>query len=208
MKIKSSYKKIFQISLISIVLFIALKEFYSILINIDKRLLYLYADKLTLDKLLIVAALGIISYLPLSFYDLLVRKRVKINLSLSRLYKYSWIASSISNVVGLGGSSAIILKNHFYSNYTDDNKKLTKILSKIVVFNLSGFAMVCLVFSISNLIKGDFSGLTNIAAVIISLYIPIILAILIRNYFKSKDSGEFLFSINVCLISISECKII
>ena len=93
MKIKSSYKKIFQISLISIVLFIALKEFYSILINIDKRLLYLYADKLTLDKLLIVAALGIISYLPLSFYDLLVRKRVKINLSLSRLYKYSWIAS-------------------------------------------------------------------------------------------------------------------
>lgn len=204
MKIKSSHKKIFQISLISIVLFIALKEFYSILINIDKRLLYLYADKLTLDKLLIVAALGIISYLPLSFYDLLVRKRVKINLSLPRLYKYSWIASSISNVVGLGGSSAIILKNHFYSNYTDDNKKLTKILSKIVVFNLSGFAMVCLVFSISNLIKGDFSGLTNIAAVVISLYIPIILAILIRNYFKSKDSGEFLFSINVCLISISE----
>ncbi len=72
------------------------------------------------------------------------------------------------------------------------------------MFNLSGFAMVCLVFSISNLIKGNFSGLTNIAAVVISLYIPIILAILIRNYFKSKDSGEFLFSINVCLISISE----
>ncbi len=204
MKIKSSHKKIFQISLISIVLFIALKEFYSILINIDKKLFYLYADKLTFDKLLIVAALGIISYLPLSFYDLLVRKRVNINLKLPQLYKYSWIASSISNVVGLGGSSAIILKNYFYSNYTDDNKKLTKILSKIVVFNLSGFAMVCLVFSISNIIKGDFSGLTNIAALLISLYIPITLAILIRNYFKSKDSGEFFFSINVCLISISE----
>lgn len=204
MKIKSSHKKIFQISLISIVLFIALKEFYSILINIDKKLFYLYADKLTFDKLLIVAALGIISYLPLSFYDLLLRKRVNINLKLPQLYKYSWIASSISNVVGLGGSSAIILKNYFYSNYTDDNKKLTKILSKIVVFNLSGFAMVCLIFSISNIIKGDFSGLTNIAALLISLYIPITLAILIRNYFKSKDSGEFFFSINVCLISISE----
>ena len=149
MKIKSSYKKIFQISLISIILFIALKEFCSVLMNIDKELFYLYADKLTISKLLIVAALGIISYLPLSFYDLLLRKRVNINLKLPQLYKYSWIASSIANVVGLGGSTALILKNYFYSEHTDDKKKLTKTLSKIVVFNLSGFAMVCLVFSIS-----------------------------------------------------------
>lgn len=204
MKIKSSYKKIFQISLISIILFIALKEFCSVLMNIDKELFYLYADKLTISKLLIVAALGIISYLPLSFYDLLLRKRVNINLKLPQLYKYSWIASSIANVVGLGGSTALILKNYFYSEHTDDKKKLTKTLSKIVVFNLSGFAMVCLVFSISNIIKHDFSGLTNIAALIISFYIPVMLTILIRKYLKTKDSGEFLFSINTCLISISE----
>lgn len=203
-KIKSSYKKIFQILLISIILFIALKEFYSMLTTIDMNLFYIYADELTLSKLLIVLVLGLISYLPLSFYDLLLRKRVNINLKLTQLYKYSWIASSIANVVGLGGSTALILKSHFYSKYTDDKKKLTKILSKIVLFNLSGFAMVCFVFSISNILKGNFSGFTNIAAFIISLYIPVVLTILIRKYLRTKDSGEFLFSINICLISVSE----
>ena len=64
--------------------------------------------------------------------------------------------------------------------------------------------MVCFVFSISNILKGNFSGFTNIAAFIISLYIPVVLTILIRKYLKTKDSGEFLFSINICLISVSE----
>ena len=37
-----------------------------------------------------------------------------INLDNKKLYKYSWIASSVSSIVGFGGSSAIALKSHFW----------------------------------------------------------------------------------------------
>ena len=83
-------------------------------------------NKLTIVNLLIIAALGVISYIPLSFYDLVTRKSIPIDLPIGKVYKYSWIASSVSSIVGFGGSAAILIKNHFYKNYVKDKSELTK----------------------------------------------------------------------------------
>ena len=127
---------------------VCFKELYKIFIDIDISLFKKYADKLTIVNLLIIAALGVISYIPLSFYDLVTRKSIPIDLPIGKVYKYSWIASSVSSIVGFGGSAAILIKNHFYKSYVKDKSELTKENLKVVGLNLSGFSLICLIYSI------------------------------------------------------------
>ena len=114
MKINKKFVQMIQIPIIIVILFFACKELYTILISADKDLFYMYSDRLTILNLLIIALLGIISYIPLSFYDLILKNKIGINLSWKKVYKYSWIASSIASLVGFGGSAAILIKNYLY----------------------------------------------------------------------------------------------
>ena len=148
MKINKKLFKIIQSIIIVTIFFLAFKELYKIFVDIDINLFKKYADRLTLPNLLIIALLGIVSYMPLSFYDLITRKSIPIDLPTKKVYKYSWIATSISNIVGFGGSSAILIKNYFYKNHVDDQSKLTKENLKVVGLNLSGFSLICLIYSI------------------------------------------------------------
>ena len=110
MKINKKLFKIIQSIIIVTIFFLAFKELYKIFVDIDINLFKKYADRLTVPNLLIIALLGIVSYMPLSFYDLITRKSIPIDLPAKKVYKYSWIATSISNIVGFGGSSAIFIK--------------------------------------------------------------------------------------------------
>ena len=111
-KLNKKIVQMIQIPIIVVILFFALRELYNIFVDIDVNLFNIVTirDKLTVTNIMIIIVLGIISYLPLSFYDLAVKKKVQINLSTRKVYKCSWIASSISNLVGFGGSLAIFLK--------------------------------------------------------------------------------------------------
>lgn len=140
MKINKKLFKIIQSIIIVTIFFLAFKELYKIFVDIDINLFKKYADRLTVPNLLIIALLGIVSYMPLSFYDLITRKSIPIDLPVKKVYKYSWIATSISNIVGFGGSSAILIKNYFYKNHVGDQSKLTKENLKVVGLNLSGFS--------------------------------------------------------------------
>ncbi|MFR4766022.1 MAG: hypothetical protein ACLUAF_08715 [Paraclostridium sordellii] len=53
---------------------IVMKEFKNVFASFDMTILKRYADKLTISNLLIIAALGMISYLPLSFYDFILKR--------------------------------------------------------------------------------------------------------------------------------------
>lgn len=74
---------------------IVIKEFGSILKSFDVNLFLKYANELSFVNVLIILALGIISYIPLSFYDFVLKSRANINLPNKKLYKLSWIISSI-----------------------------------------------------------------------------------------------------------------
>ena len=105
MKLNKKVLKIVQNIIIVVIFFMALRELYKIFIDIDINLFNKYAHRLTLINILIIAVLGVISYMPLSFYDLVIRKRVPIDMSRRQLYKYSWIMCSSANFRSIYRSS-------------------------------------------------------------------------------------------------------
>lgn len=204
MKLNKKSLKIIQSITIITIFFLVFKEFYKIFVDIDIYLFNRYADKLTFTNIIIITVLGVLSYIPLSFYDLITRKSIPIDLPIRKLYKYSWIASSLSNLIGLGGSSAVLIKNYFYKNHVEDQSKLTKENLKVVWLNLSGFSLICLIYSIwcSFTIK-KFDTVFYVST-LIGLYI---LAILIYNtykFIKNKDKNTYKVTLKIMFISILE----
>ena len=203
-KLNKKIVQMIQIPIIVVILFFALRELYNIFVDIDVNLFNMYSDKLTVTNIMIIIVLGIISYLPLSFYDLIIKKKVQINLSTRKVYKYSWIASSISNLVGFGGSSAIFLKNHFYKKYVDDSSKLIKETSKVVGLNLSGFSLVCLIYSLWSLVNGRSFDYVFFISALIGLYIPIIFIGATYKVFKNGNKENYYITLKIMFTSILE----
>lgn len=206
MKNKNNKKffSILQIIFVVIILFLALRELFKIVLRMDKNLFITYSNNLTFTNLFIILILGIISYLPLSFYDLIINKSLDINLPPKNIYKYSWISSSISNIVGFAGITAIFLKNYFYKNYIKDSNKLYKEVTKVVGLNLSGFSLVCLIYSFwTLLINRNFDKFFWIAFAI-GLYLPIILIIFTYKRIRFKDINTYMINIKIIFTSILE----
>lgn len=204
MKINKRNIQIIQIPIIVVILFLALKELYTIFMNIDKELFQMYSDKLTIINIFIIIILGILSYIPLSFYDLIIKNKVNIKLSWKEVYKYSWIASSVANLVGFGGSSAILLKNYFYKDHVDDSSKLVKEVSKVVGLNLSGFSLVCLIYCIWSIVIGREFDVVFYVAILIGLYIPIVLGGATYRFYKSKDKENYFLTLKIMFTSVLE----
>lgn len=203
-KLNKKIVQMIQLPIIVVILFFALRELYNIFVDIDVNLFNMYSDKLTVTNIMIIIVLGIISYLPLSFYDLIIKKKVQINLRTREVYKYSWIASSISNLVGFGGSSAIFLKNHFYKKYVDDSSKLIKETSKVVGLNLSGFSLVCLIYSLWSLVNGRSFDYVFFISALIGLYIPIIFIGATYKVFKNRNKENYYITLKIMFTSILE----
>ncbi len=204
MKINKKLFRIIQSIVIITIFFIAFKELYKIFIDIDISLFKKYADKLTIVNLLIIAALGVISYIPLSFYDLVTRKSIPIDLPIGKVYKYSWIASSVSSIVGFGGSAAILIKNHFYKNYVKDKSELTKENLKVVGLNLSGFSLICLIYSIWCFFTIKEFNIVFYASILFGLYIVGVLAFSTCKCIKDKNKEAYLINLKIMSISILE----
>ena len=183
---------------------IVIKEFGSILKSFDVNLFLKYANELSFVNVLIILALGIISYIPLSFYDFVLKSRANINLPNKKLYKLSWIISSISSIAGFGGSTAIFLKSNLYKDYIEDKNLLIKESSRIFALNFTGFSMVCLIYAIFN-IGGNFKfNLINVLIYGIALYLPCLIGYLTFKYIKTKDKQNTIDSIKIMSISILE----
>ena len=204
MKINKKLFKIIQSIIIVTIFFLAFKELYKIFVDIDINLFKKYADRLTVPNFLIIALLGIVSYMPLSFYDLITRKSIPIDLPTKKVYKYSWIATSISNIVGFGGSSAILIKNYFYKNHVGDQSKLTKENLKVVGLNLSGFSLICLIYSIWCAFTIKKFDIVFYGSTLVGLYIIGVLIFSTYKFIKDKDKNAYLATIKIAFISILE----
>ncbi len=185
-KIKKTCKIVFAL----FIFFIVVKESIGVVSSFDIKTFKTYADKLTIMNICIIILLGIISYLPLSMYDFVLKKRVGIDLDNKKLFKFSWIASSIASVAGFGGSTAIGLKNNFYKDHVKDNKLLIKEISKIVALNFTGFSIVCFGYVLNNFSDLKFDSLINVVTILISLYIPVLTVYLIYKYIKGDETEK------------------
>lgn len=203
-KLNSKIKLVAKVIFIVVVLGIVVKEFSGIITDWNSDAFTMYADRLTLGNISIIVALGIISFFPLTLYDLLLKKKVSIKLKNKKLYKYSWIASSISSIVGFGGTSAIALKSSFYGKYVKDKNLLLKEISKNVALNLTGFSMVCFVYTIFNTKSLRDLNIIKIVIVCIGIYLPALIIYLTYKHFKNINKNETVYTFKIIFISLLE----
>ena len=203
---KDKIKKISKIIFALAISIIVLKESTNVISSFDLDEFMLYKHKLSLVNIGIILFLGVVSYLPLSLYDFVLKKRIGINLDNKKLYKFSWIASSIASIAGFGGSTAIVLKNNFYKDHVKDNKDLIKEISKIVALNLTGFSMICFSYVVTNLTNLKFNNIVSITTILLSLYFPILIIYLIYKYINGEKIEKVAIkdAIKIIVISLIE----
>ena len=203
---KEKFKKTAKIVVMLTIFILVFKELIGIISSFDADKFKVYTQQLSVIDIFSIVLLGIISYLPLSFYDFVLKKRVKINLNNEKLYKYSWIASSIVSIAGFGGSTALALKTHFYKEHVKDNKLLLKEISKIIALNLTGFSMVCLIYVIINFGNLPINSLKNIGIILIGLYLPGLCTYFVYKYVNCTEDEkvDIKDAIKIILISALE----
>ncbi|MFU7516069.1 lysylphosphatidylglycerol synthase domain-containing protein [Clostridium sp. HCS.1] len=199
-KVKLWIKILLMITIFTIILF----QFSKILSDFDINTFYTYRDKLTLIRLSAIAILGILSYLPLSLYDFIIKDTCKISLDNKSLYKSSWIASSISSIVGFGGTAAIALKSYFYSPYIKDKAALVKEVSKMVLLNFTGFSTICFIYSVSNIRSLDKIEFVKLGILLAGLYAPVLLLYNLIRLRNNKNRESAIKTIKVMVLSIFE----
>ncbi|MDM0901921.1 bifunctional lysylphosphatidylglycerol flippase/synthetase MprF [Clostridium perfringens] len=203
-KISDKLKLFFKIAFVSVVILFIVREFTSVFKNFNSEYFFMYRNKLDFLNLLIIAALGIISYIPLSFYDFILKRKVGIRLKNRKLYKYSWIASSIASLLGFGGATSLAFKQYFYGDYVDDKKKLLKEIGKIVALNLTGLSIVCCTYMGIRISSWNNLGIIKYAIGIIALYAPGFIIYSAYKYSKTKDKLEFFSTLGIIFISFLE----
>ncbi|WP_300262303.1 bifunctional lysylphosphatidylglycerol flippase/synthetase MprF [Clostridium sp.] len=203
-KISDKLKLFFKIAFVSVVILFIVREFTSVFKNFNSEYFFMYRNKLDFLNLLIIAALGIISYIPLSFYDFILKRKVGIRLKNRKLYKYSWIASSIASLLGFGGATSLAFKQYFYGDYVDDKKKLLKEIGKIVALNLTGLSIVCCTYMGIQISSWNNLGIIKYAIGIISLYAPGFIIYSAYKYSKTRNKLEFFSTLGIIFISFLE----
>ncbi|WP_291648543.1 lysylphosphatidylglycerol synthase domain-containing protein [Clostridium sp.] len=199
-KVKVWMKVAFMISIFTVIII----QFRKLFSDFDMHTFYIYKDKLSFITLSIIAILGLLSYLPLSLYDFIIKDTCNISLDNKSLYKSSWIASSISSIVGFGGAAAIALKSHFYSPYIKDKAALVKEVSKVVLLNFTGFSALCFIYSISNISNLKKFELVRLGIFLAALYAPIIFIYNLYRYTNKEKRENAIKTIRIMTISILE----
>ncbi|GAA0754350.1 lysylphosphatidylglycerol synthase domain-containing protein [Clostridium sartagoforme] len=203
-KVESKLKVWLKMILIFVIFTIILIQFRKLFSDFDIHTFYLYRDKLSFVRLIIITILGLISYLPLSLYDFIIKDTCKISLDNRSLYKSSWIASSISSIVGFGGTAAIAIKSYLYSPYIKDKASLVKEVSKVVLLNFTGFSIICLVYSILDIPSLKNIELVKLGILLSALYTPVILIYNLFRYRREKNRKKAMKTIKIMIISTSE----
>ena len=100
-KVNNKVKLFLKITFIAVVLVLVAFGFKNMFKEFNMTYFNMYRDKLHFFKLTLIAIAGIIAYMPLSIYDFILKKNVGIDIKNIKLYKYSWIASSIARFEGM-----------------------------------------------------------------------------------------------------------
>ncbi len=203
-KVENKMKLWIKIVFIGTIFTIIIFQFSKILSDFDMHTFYTYRDKLTLIRLSVIAVLGLLSYLPLSLYDFIIKDTCKISLDNKSLYKSSWIASSISSIVGFGGTAAIALKSYFYSPYIKDKASLVKEISKVVLLNFTGFSIMCFIYSIFNIRILHKIEFVRLGILLASLYAPTLLIYNLLRFRNVEKRDNAIKTIKIMMLSILE----
>lgn len=203
-KVNNKVKLFLKITFIAVVLVLVAFGFKNMFKEFNMTYFNMYRDRLHFFKLTLIAIAGIIAYMPLSIYDFILKKNVGIDINNRKLYKYSWIASSIASLLGFGGATSLAFKQYFYGDYVDDKKKLLKEIGKIVALNLTGLSIVCCTYMGIRISSWNNLGIIKYAIGIIALYAPGFIIYSAYKYSKTRDKLEFFSTLGIIFISFLE----
>ena len=178
-KVNNKVKLFLKITFIAVVLVLVAFGFKNMFKEFNMTYFNMYRDKLHFFKLTLIAIAGIIAYMPLSIYDFILKKNVGIDIKNIKLYKYSWIASSIASLLGFGGATSLAFKQYFYGSHVKDKKKLLREIGKIIFLNLTGLSVLCIIYILLEFKDG------------VSAYAPLVIINSLYNYKKKKDEEGF-----------------
>ncbi|WP_300350469.1 flippase-like domain-containing protein [Clostridium sp.] len=204
LKINKNIKISIKFAFITGVLILVFFGFRKMFKEFNMTYFNMYRDRLHFPQLMIIGVAGILAYMPLSLYDFILKKNVGIDIPNKKLYKYSWIASSIASLLGFGGATSLAFKQYFYGNHVKDKKKLLKEIGKIIILNLSGLSILCLIYITLDFKSIQSMGLIKYVVFAISLYTPILIINSIYTYKKRKEKGEESFTIKIIGVSFLE----
>lgn len=197
MKIKLNKKvKLFlKLSFITVILVLVVFGFKNMFKEFNIKYFNMYRDRLHFLQLFLIGVAGIVAYMPLSFYDFILKKNVGIDINNKKLYKYSWIASSIASLLGFGGATSLAFKQYFYGNHVKDKKKLLKEIGKIIFLNLSGLSILCIVYVFLEFKDLKNLGVTKYIVFVIATYTPLVVINSLYKYKKKKEEEGFVLKV-------------
>lgn len=203
-KLNKNIKLALKIVFITVVLILVAMGFKNMFKEFDMKYFNMYRDRLHFLQLVLIGLAGIISYMPLTLYDFILKKNVGIDMENKKLYKYSWIASSIASLLGFGGATSLAFKQYFYGNHVKDRKKLLKEIGKIIILNLSGLSILCIIYVLLEFNSIKTLGLIKYVVFALAAYTPIVIINSIYKYNKKKENKEESFILKVIGISFIE----
>ncbi len=191
-KVNNKVKLFFlKITFIAVVLVLVAFGFKNMFKEFNMTYFNMYRDRLHFFKLTLIAIAGIIAYMPLSIYDFILKKNVGIDINNRKLYKYSWIASSIASLLGFGGATSLAFKQYFYGNHVKDKKKLLREIGKIIFLNLTGLSVLCIIYILLEFKDIKNLGIIKYVVYGVSAYAPLVIINSLYNYKKKKDEEGF-----------------
>ncbi|GGA94058.1 bifunctional lysylphosphatidylglycerol flippase/synthetase MprF [Staphylococcus muscae] len=133
-------KAIFMIALLSVVIFVLVKE----LSHIDFKRTFLLFNQINSFELMLLFLLGASSIVLLSLYDVILTMRFKLELSKFKALRVGYIINTFNNIIGFGGFIGASVRLWFYQQYTNKKKKLVQFVTYMLTSMLTGLSFLSL----------------------------------------------------------------
>ncbi|MFO1443778.1 UPF0104 family protein [Bacillus sp. Bva_UNVM-123] len=140
-------------------------------------LLNVYLDRLSFQKIIIIIILGLVTLIPMFFYDIILLKIFKIHVPKRNLVFYSLSANAYSNLIGFGGVAGATLRSYYYSNYIHDRTPYIRIIAKLALFFLTGLSILTWIIVFSDFHVYSEIKFIKFAVWAIALYTPVFMII-------------------------------
>ncbi|WP_102275431.1 lysylphosphatidylglycerol synthase domain-containing protein [Cytobacillus massiliigabonensis] len=159
------------------ILFVLAFESKEIFKDFNWQLLNHYLDRLALNKLLFILILGLISLIPMFFYDVILLQIFHIYIPKRKLIFFSLAANAYSNLIGFGGVAGTTLRSFYYRSYVRNDTPYIQTIAKLSLFYLSGLSVLSWITAFSDMHVYSEVKFIKLAVWAIALYTPILLIV-------------------------------
>jgi glycosyltransferase 2 family protein len=200
-KIFSSIKVLMPILLLLLIGYEArglFKEF-------DWDIINMYLDRLPAFKIVLIFILGLISLIPMFYYDLILTKIFSIHIKRRNLIIYSFSANAFSNLVGFGGVAGTTLRSLYFRKYVQDDVPYILMIAKLSLFYLTGLSFLSWLVVFSDLHVYSEIRFLKLAVWAVAAYTPLLILIyMFQRKFWEMEQVKKAFVSELMTISIFE----